>query len=188
MQKEIINVMKLKYTALFLFVILISSCSKQGESNKVTFLLDSQNSSYTDERFLKDSICIVYKDSIKMFFYEGDYTNESVYFEKDNNLYELRERFSEIPDESFGVDTILTFSKKDTSFMYKSAFEYVPTIFYYSLADNKYNIFKDGGMYVTVKQSLVDSTYTEKFYYDENFKIIKFVYTYQDNICTYIPK
>lgn len=180
--------MNVKYTLLFLFVFFIFSCSKQEENKKITLILDSQNSNYTDERLLLDSILFIYEDSIRMFRYEGDYTYEVVFLKKNESVFELRKRFNEIPDESFGIDTILTFCMKDTSFIFKSAFEFIPLVFYYTMADNKYTISKDGDMYVTIKQSLVDSTYTEKFYYDEKFRIKKFINTYQDNTCTYIPK
>jgi hypothetical protein len=188
MLKEIIRVMKVKYILLSLFVFFISSCGKQEENKKIMLILDSQNSSYTDKRFLLDSILFIYEDSIRMFRYEGSHTSESVFFKNNESFFELRERFNEIPDESFGKDTILTFDKKHTTFIFKSSFEFVPLVFYYAIADNKYTITKDGDMYVTIKQSLVDSTYTEKFYYDEKFRIKKFVNTYQDNICIYIPK
>jgi len=183
-----IKAMNIKYFILYILFILFISCTEQVRINRQTFVLDSTNSTYTEPNFLIDSINIVYGDSIKMFRHEGEQITESVFFRNDGSIYELRERFSEIPDETFGVDTILTFGKKDTTFVYKSAFDFIPIVFYYSLADNEYKITKEGDLFVTVKQSLSDSTYSEKYYYDENFNIKKFVNTYQDNTCIYIPR
>lgn len=175
-------------TILFFLILFVCSCNKQVSNDRILLVLNEQNSDYPEKKFQMDSITFIYSDSIYMFRYEGDYTYKSVFFEKNGNLYELRDRFSEIPNESYGVDTILTFSKRDTTFIFKSEFEFIPLVFYYTMADNKYSISKENDLFVTIKKSLVDSTYTEKFYYDENFKIKKFINTYKDNTCTYIPK
>lgn len=175
----------MKYNILFVILLLIFiSCSKNELKKSITLVLDVNESTYTDERFLIDSIKVVYSDSIYIQRYTGDYTYGSVFYKSKDKVFEMRERCDE-ESECFGFDTILTFSKSDTTFMYKSAYDFISIVFQYTLANSKYSIYKEGNMFVTTKQSLVDSTYTEKYYYDEFFLISKFVNTYKDNICIY---
>jgi len=178
--------MKFNYLVIILFLTFIS-CDKRNENRSVTLALDAAESTYTDERFLIDSIKIVYGDSIHILRYTGDYVYENLFFERKDKIFEVRERCNE-ELECFGVDTILTFGKSDTAFIYKSAYDFISIVFQYTLADNKYSIGKEGNMFVTIKQSLTNSTYTEKYYYDESFLISKFVNTYKDNICVYSIK
>jgi len=178
----------MKYKSLFIFILLMTLISCHNDNNKsITLILDSSVSEYTDERFLIDSIQIVYGDSIKILRYTGDYIYESNFYKYDDKIFELRERCNE-ESECFGMDTILTFSKSDTTFIYKSSYDFISIVFQYTLADNIYSIMKEGNMFVTTKQSLVDSTYTERFYYDNSFNINKFANTYQGNTCIYSVK
>ena len=178
--------MKFEYLFITLLLTLVS-CNKRVENRSVTLTLDASESTYTDKRFLIDSIRIIYGDSIHIQRYTGDYGYESHFFVQGDKVFEVRERCNE-ELECFGNDTILTFGKSDTTFIYKSAYDFISIVFQYTLTDNKYSIGKDGIMFVTTKQSLVDSTYTEKYYYDESLLISKFVNTYKDNVCVYSIK
>jgi hypothetical protein len=85
-----------------------------------------------------------------------------------------------------GIDTILTFAQKDTTFIYKSKRDDAIVLFVdLSLFDSKYTISKDGNNYKTVKQSLADSTYKEIIFYDKNYRIYKFINTWQGYECVY---
>ena len=178
----------------YFLVITILSCllycnNHNGNEKHIVLFLDSKNSNYTDERFLIDSINIEYGDSVSMFFNTGGDTTLRVFHEYKNGLYEIRERFNEIPDREYlGIDTILSFSKLDTTFIYHSAFDFIPLVFYYSFADCKYEISKEKNVYKTIKTSLLDTTYKEIFFYDKDYHIYKFINTYKDNYCVYIKK
>jgi hypothetical protein len=185
MPKEIINYMKTKF---FIFAIfsLLFSCTNQNDGYKhITLLLEPQNSQYTDNRFLMDSINVENGDSFKITRYNGDYQFKSIYHRKENGLYEIRKRCNE-ELECFGTDTILTFYKSDTSFIYNSAYIFIPIVFLYTFADCKYDIIKEKDVYKTVKQSLVDTTYKEIYYYDQDFNIYKYINTWKDNRCVYL--
>ncbi len=103
----------------------------------------------------------------------------------------IRERFNEIPAaarEYLGMDTILSFYKSDTTFVYHSAFDFILLVFYYSYADCQYKILKEKNAYKSIKTSLIDTTYREIFYYDKDYYIYKFINTYKDNYCVYVKK
>ena len=175
----------------FLVIIAISflfCCNKNNVKEKhVTLLLDIKNSQCNDDRFLIDSINIEYSDSLRMFFSTGDYKHLKVFHKGKNGIYEIRKRFNE-EIECFGTDTILTFYKSDTIFLYHSAFNFVPIVFYYGFADCKYELLKENDTYKTIKQSLIDTTYKEIFFYDKDYKIYKFINTWKDNECVYVKK
>ena len=112
---------------------------------------------------------------------------ENLYFRIGNNLWEKRHRSNDF-GEFLKIDSIPTFFLNDTSFIYKSAREIFPVVRIYSYADCRYIIKKQGEEYVTVKQSTIDTTYKEIFFYDKDFNIHKYINTYKDNYCVYIRK
>jgi hypothetical protein len=190
MPKEIIKVMKMKFFLVLtvLPLLFFGTCNKQNNNNRlVTLCLDTNNSQYTDDRFLIDSINVEYNDSIKIIRYNGDYQFESIYHKIKDGIYEIRERCNE-ESECFGTDTILTFYKLDTTFIYNSAYIFIPMVFFYTLADCKYDIIKEENGYKTTKQSLIDTTYKEVYYYDDSYNIHKYINTWKDNKCVYVKK
>jgi len=115
--------------------------------------------------------------------------SDSSYFEvhlikQGDNFYERRSRGNDFGD-LFGTDYILTLSLKDATFIYKSAREFPSTPSDFSYADCNYKIRRDGDGYVSIKQSMVNTTFTEQFYYDERFHINKYIITFQDNKLVY---
>ena len=182
--------MKSKFLLIITSISLLFCCNKNNNYEKhVTLLLDTIDSNYSDERFLIDSINIEFTDSISVFFNTGDYTNLRVFYKHKNGMYEIRERFNEKPDSEYlGIDTILTFYKSDTTFIYHSAFDFIPLVFYYSFADCKYEMLKENDTYKTIKQSLIDTTYREIYYYDKYYNIYKYINTWKDNNCVYVKK
>jgi hypothetical protein len=143
-----------------------------------------------DKPFFSDSFLITNynKDSIIIKnYYKGSYF-QYTYFWKNNDFYEER-HIVNYPEQIFEIDTILTFSHKDTAFLYHSnRDDFIVTLVDLSLFNSKYTILQDRKGYRTIKQSLVDTTYTEIFYYDQNYDIYKFVNTWRDNKCIYVRK
>ena len=187
---EIIDIMIMKrrfFSITIIILLLFSCCKPKVSSTDITLFLDTIESQYTDDRFLIDRIYIEYSDSMSITRYTGDYQFKSQYYKKADGIYEVRERWKE-GFEYLGIDTILTFCKFDTTFIYNSAYDFIPIVFQYTLADAKYNIVKESGTYKTVKQSLIDTTYTETYFYDDNFNIYKFINTWQDNKCVYAKR
>jgi hypothetical protein len=181
--------MKMKSFLIAFTFLLLFGCSPQNNDKKhLALLLDFNNSQYTEVRFVIDSINVKYDDSITIVFYAGGYQHERVYHKNENSLiYEIRERWNE-EMKCFGIDTILTFSKSDTTFVYNSAYNFVPVVFLYAFADCRYTIAKEDNVYKTIKQSLVDTTYKEIFFYDKDYNIYKFVNTWKNNKCVYVKK
>ncbi|MDR3046361.1 MAG: hypothetical protein LBU51_01950 [Bacteroidales bacterium] len=179
--------MNMRHFFIITVVLLLFSCSKQNDNRCLTLLLDPKSSEYTDDRFLIDSINVIYDDSLKIIRHTGDYQFESRFHQDENGIYEIRERCNEELD-CFGTDTILTFYKSDTTFIYHSAYKFIPLVFFYTLADCKYEIISIDNNYKTIKQSIIDTTYKEIFFYDKNYHIYKYVNTWKDNKCVYIKK
>lgn len=168
------------------FLLLFSSCSNiHSNKQQATFHFDSENSVIDDTGFKMDKMKVVYGDTLVIFRYYKDHILESYFFKLDSNLYEYRYDYN---DEGvcFGVDSILTFSINDTIFIYKSRREFIPIVIHLALADCKYEIKKSKEGYMTTKQSLIDSTYKEIYYYDMHYNLSKFVNTYKKNVCIYI--
>jgi hypothetical protein len=184
---EIIDIMKRRSFSIVIIFLLFSCCKPKVSSTDITLFLDTIESQYTDDRFLIDSICIEYRDSMSITRYTGDYQFKSQYYKKADGIYEVRERWKE-GFEYLGIDTILTFCKSDTTFIYNSAYDFISIVFQYTLADAKYSILKENDTYKTIKQSLIDTTYTETFFYVDKFNIYKFINTWQDNKCVYVKR
>lgn len=180
--------MKLKFFLLIAISSFLLHCNKNDANEKhITLFLDTNNSRWIDEHFLIDSIKIEHDDSLKIIFYTGDYQYFRSYYKSINGIYEIRERFDE-EMKYFGVDTILTLYKSDTTFIFHSEFDFIPIVFYYAFTDSKYSIISKNDIYKSIKQSLVDTTYKEIFFYDEDYNIYKFINTWQDNECVYVKK
>ena len=166
------------------------ACNKQTNKELTyTLSLDTILSS-TNESFFRDSITITYygKDSILIKNYDNRYILENLYLNFNNVFYEKRWVYNPIIDYS-GIDTILTFTQKDTTFIYKSKRDdFIVTFVDITFFDSKYTIVKDGNDYKTIKQSLADSTYTEIIFYDKDYHIYKFISTYRDDTCVFVEK
>jgi hypothetical protein len=172
---------------LILVVIVFSSCKNENKTIILNF--EAELSTANETSLIRDSIVIQYysNDSILFLKYSnGDY-KRSRYFNMNNVFFERRISVTEV-GEFVGIDSILTFSKKDTVFEYKSARRFIPIVQDYSFADCIYSIKHKGDEYKTIKQSLVDSTYKEIFFYDKNYHIYKYVNTWKDNKCVYVKK
>ena len=153
-------------------------------NSETTLLLDKINSTIISPQFAMDKITITYKDSIYLKrFYNPIF--ESTLFKVENNVFEARQ-IRNWNYDLLGIDSILTLSLKDTTFIYHSTFDFPVLVPQLSLADCKYIIQKNGHHNMTIKQSLLDTTFTEIFYYDNDFNIYKYVNTYKENKCIYI--
>jgi hypothetical protein len=188
MLNVITKAMRLKFFLIIFALLSLFCCNKQNnDERRLTLRLDFKNSEYADDRFVIDSINVEYDDSIKIIFYTGDYQYARIYHQNENSIYEIRERCNE-EIECFGTDTILTFSKSDTTFVYKSAYDFIPIVFLYAFADCIYTIKHEGNEYMTIKQSIIDTTYKEIFFYDKEYNIYKFVNTWENNRCVYVKR
>ena len=123
-------------------IALFCSCNKQNnEFSKTVLSFDSTTSHVQEEKLIRDSIVINYysKDSIVFLKYSnGDY-KQWRFFNMNNVFFERRQRYTEV-GKFLGIDSILTFSKTDTIFEYKSARRFVPLVQMYSYADCIYTI------------------------------------------------
>lgn len=126
---------------------------------------------------------------IRQYRGRGEYL-EIKFIKNNNSFSELRERFrgniekGNLSFKSINIDTLPIFSIKDTSFTYKSKRQYYPTTIDLSLGDAQYKVKKQGNTYRSFRQSIIDSLYSECYYY-EDFKIIKYIVKYRGNICVY---
>ena len=66
----------------------------------------------------------------------------------------------------------------------KSKRKFYPTTIDLSLGDAEYNVEKQGNTYLSARQSIIDSLYSECYYY-ENFNITKYIVKYRGNVCVY---
>ena len=167
----------------------LSCNNKLSKETSYVLYYEPDSSHVLKKSLIRDSIIIEYyqKDSMLFLKYSnGDY-KENLFFLHNGNLVERHYRGNDF-GEILGIDSIITFSTKDTSFFYKSALEFIPIVLAYSFADCRYIIKKQGEEYVTVKQSTIDTTYKEIFFYDKDFNIHKYINTYKDNYCVYIRK
>jgi hypothetical protein len=151
----------------------------------INLYIEPSTSIIVDEKFNLDSIGFKYSnDSIIM--YKDRF--EIPFFKYKDAIFELREEYKDFT-EYVRTDSILTFSIKDTTFIYESLIDknFIPNVFDLGIADCRYEIKKiDDNSYVTRKQSLIDTTYQEIYYYDKNFRIFKFINSYKGNVCIYV--
>jgi hypothetical protein len=149
---------------------------------------DSTVSHVEEDKLIRDSIVINYysRDSILLLkYYDGDYTLYR-YFYKDNEVFEKRIK-ENLWDGFLGIDSILTFSKKDTLFLYRYNL-FIVMVTDYGYADCIYTIKQERNEYMTIKQSTIDTTYKEILFYDKNYNIYKFVNTWKNNRYIYVKK
>ena len=128
-------------------------------------------------------------DSLLFITYsEGKPCRKSTYFYSNNRLFE--KRWTLIPEFTgfIKLDTILTFSKVDTSFLYKSGMSFIPTFLDYEKADCIYITRKIGNEYLLIKQSTVETSFKEMFFYDENYNISKYIHSWKNNRYVYVKK
>jgi len=185
---EWINIANRRGIFLSLILLFCISCQQHKTHNAYALYYVDEQSKVMDSRMLLDRVSLEYfKDSILIQkIFPG---SDSSYFEvhlirQGDNFYERRSRGNDF-GELFGTDYILTLSLKDATFIYKSARESPLSASDFSYADCKYKIRRDGDGYISIKQSIVDTTFTEQFYYDEQFRINKYIVTFQDNKLVY---
>lgn len=176
------------YLIIILFLISCNKCSQDKIISNV--LIFDANSSSQNKPFFRDSLFVTYYkfDSIIIKnYFNGDYY-QNVFLNQEKCFFENR-YVSNLPEGIFKTDTILTFAKMDTTFVYKSRRDdFIVTFVDLSLFDCQYFIEKIGKEYVTTKQSLIDSTYKEIFFYNKDYQIYKFINTWKDSKCVYVKK
>ena len=174
-----------------------TSCHKKESSEmilgKTVFFYDSIASNLTEEKFKYDSLFIerIGKDSLIVTRYLGGdgFYNSISFSNKNGTFYEERVTPHEIIEGETEISIVLipTFSLKDTTFTYIPEDDFFSAfVVDLSFDKTKYKIRKDKGGFTTLKQSLVDTTYTETYFYDDKFNIYKFINTWQDNKCVYV--
>jgi hypothetical protein len=182
--------MNIKYFLLFAISLLILSCNRQSKKEVIDILVFDAINSSVDAPFFRDSLVITYykADSILIKnYFKGNYY-QNIYCNNENAFWERR-FVSNLPENIFEIDSILTFSKCDTSFFYKSRRDdFLVTLVDLALFDGKYTIQKEDNNYKTIKQSMTDTTYKEIFFYDKNYNIYKYINTWKENKCVYVKK
>lgn len=180
-----ILVLILGIAASFIF----TSCHHQ-KINKEEYELriDKKSSIIIDKRLLISKITVnSFHDSLIINRIYDGYELCSKFFREGENFYELRLKGNR-SDIFLGYDSILTFSKRDTSFTYNSTYKNAFLVFLYLLTDTKYEIRNFDKFYFTEKKCLVDTSFVETFYYDENLHIYKIINKYKNNLFVYIDK
>ncbi|MDR0865025.1 MAG: hypothetical protein LBO74_08850 [Candidatus Symbiothrix sp.] len=189
--------MKLRLILGVLICIIIASCNRHASFaiiDKVILSYDSVSSTLVDVKFREDSLSIerMREDSLTIIRYlvGGDFYH-TTYSLKNEMFYENRIVPHEIIEGIIETSVILipTFSLKDTIFDYEPAEDFT-SFFVRDLSFDKsnYQIEKTNNEFITIKQSLVDTTYQEIYYYDQNFNIYKYINTWKDNKCVYVKK
>ena len=182
-----------KYKSFILFFItflFIFSCNSFEKKDEFYYLYYSPENSTRENSFSWDSMFIEkYKmDSIiiKRYYRESYYFR--FYFYQDGSFYERR-KVTNIHTGYNSMDTLLMFSKKDTTYKYHSKREdFITNLISLSVFHGKYTIQNDKGIYFSQMQSMYDTTYSEFYYYDRNYKIYKFVNTLLADTCVYLRK
>lgn len=175
--------MKSRFLIGGLILILSFSCNRKQKNidrKKVDVLLfDSLNSVVLDSSLneLKSLKFEYYIDKITVasIYLKRTYVND--YFLKGNMLLDSRKKLLG------GFDTIPFFAKKDTAFIYDEFKDgaYIPFLFGLNKQAAEFTIKKQGKIHIRTLHSLYVPSYFEKYYYDDNFHIIRFEYTYKKN-------
>jgi hypothetical protein len=179
-------------------VILTSiSCINTSNKNteKIIFSYDPISSSLVDTIFKYDSLFFEKtKDSITITRYLGGqgYYYYSEFYLQNNIFYELRISPHIIEEEKEDSNTVISipmFSIKDTIFDYFPEKDFLPA-FVMDLSFNRcnYRMMKNDDEFITIKQSLVDTTYKEIYFYDKNYNLYKYINTWKDNKCVYVKR
>jgi hypothetical protein len=184
---------------LVLVYVITTSCSKQDSFEMITgktiLFYDSDSSKLTDIEFKYDSLVVerISKDSMTITRYLGGegYYYHSNFSLKNDVFYENRivpQLIIEGETET-KVIFIPTFSLKDTIFNYTPEDDFT-SVFVMDLSFDKciYQIEKKNNKVLTIKKSLVDTTYKEIFFYDKDYNIYKYINTWQNNKCVYVKK
>ena len=179
------------FISIFITLLLLFSCGNFVEKNEFYTLYYSPENSTKEKSSGWDSLLIRnYKNDsiiINHYFRNKNYY-QRFYFYKDGSFYERRE-VSNIHTEYYSRDTLLIFSKKDTVYKYQSKRDdFFVTIFDFALYNGKYIIKRDSDIYISKMQSIKDKNYSEFYYYDENYQINKFVYTFYSDTSVYLRK
>ena len=175
-------------TLLTMIVLLLFSCGNSKETSKYTLMINPDLSNITEKRLVRDSIVIkTYGlDSILFINYgDGRIGREFMYFYNNNDLYERRYTFA--PGVYGKRDTILAFSKTDTSF-HKPGVDIIISVLDYSFGDCRYTIKKNKNGYMSIKQSTINTAYKEIYFYDENYTINRYILVWKDNRYVYERK
>jgi hypothetical protein len=173
----------------FFILLIIVICSCKNQDKTVVLCLDDELSTVQEKNLIRDSIVIHYysSDSILLLKYFGGHYKRTLYFNMNDVFFERRKRATEV-GEYLGIDSILTFSKQDSIFEYKSARRFYPLVQDYSFGDCIYTIKYENNEYMTIKQSTIDTTYKEIFFYDKDYNIYKYVNMWQNNECVYVRR
>jgi len=191
--------MKLHLVLLALVVIAVVSCNKPNSSNivlgKIIFSYDSINSKLIDQKFKYDSLFVdrIGKDSMTITRYLGGkgYHFYVMLSLKNHSFYENRQIPQLVIEGETETSIVLipTFMHRDT------IFTYIPDDDFFAVFVNdlgfgkcKYQIKKDNDEFLTIKQSLIDTTYREIYYYDQDYNLYKYINTWKDNKCVYVKK
>ena len=202
MQKKCIKItriIKLRLVLFLLAIISVVSCNRTDSSNivlgKVIFSYDSTISKLVNKEFKYDSLFInrIGKDSMIITRYLGGkgYYFYTTYSLKNHLFYENRQIPQLIIEGETEISIVLipTFMQKDTDFIYTPKDDFT-SVFVNDLGFDKckYHIKNDNNEFITIKQSLMDTTYRETYYYDKQYNIYKFINTWKDNECVYVKK
>jgi len=193
------NIMKLRLVLLVLTITVIVSCNKPNSSNiilgEIVFSYDSINSKLINQEFKYDSLFInrIGKDSMIITRYLGGkgYYFNTTFSLKNHLFYENRQIPQVIIEGETETSIVLipTFMQNDTNFIYIPKDDF--TAFFVndlSLDKCKYQIKNNNDEFITIKQSLIDTTYREIYYYDKYYNIYKYINTWKDNECVYERK
>ena len=171
---------------ILIYLNIFISCSKSDE-DKYNLYYDNRNSTVINKDFPFKNLEIQnYEDSIVLLKnYNDNFILKYKYILFDEGYFEIRKKGWN-DDNSLGYDSILTLSKKDTSFVHYNSYLKQGPIIFFSFCNAKYIIKKiDEKNFLSIKQSLIDTTYFEKIYYDDKYHIYKFEYSYQKNMVIY---
>jgi hypothetical protein len=165
----------------------------KGIISKTILEYDSSFSKLTDKKFKYDSLFIDRKsnDSIIINRYLGGEDYYSTFLLKENIFYEHRivPQLIIENETKTSITLIPTFLQRDTIFDYFPEDDFFP-VFVNDLSFDKckYQINKNHNEFITFKQSLIDTTYSEIYYYDQYFNIYKYINTWKNNKCVYVKK
>jgi len=171
---------------ILVYLSIFISCSKRDESN-YNLYFDYRNSIVINKDFpFKNLMIHNYVDSIVLLKkYDESFILKYKYMLLNDGYFEIRKKGWE-DDNSLGYDSILTLTKSDTTFVHYASYLQPGPIIFFSFCNSKYKIMKiDKKKFISIKQSLIDTTYFEKIYYDDKYHIYKFEYSYQKNMVIY---
>ena len=175
-----------------LSITMLFSCEKQEK--KIVLLLSPEESVIgLEEGYKLDSIIIrpYNGDTIVLLQYNiNGIFGVNHFFEQNDVLFEIKPIFTvtEIPGKIIGHDNIMTFARKDTTFIHRPKIRFFPGGMGHFDAECYYTIkqLKEG--YVTIKQSAIDKTFRELYFYDNDYNVYKYILTLHYNMFVYNKK